>query len=310
MAESQLNTEAQVKTIWHLGGLTYRQLGRRVWKEIDHDNVLTQGSALAYNFLLAIFPLLLFLVSLLGMFAARGTQMRNLLFTALAQFVPPSASDLITKTLNEITRGSGGGKITLGIVFGLISASGGTSAMIGGLNAAYDIRDSRPWWRVRGIALALTIALTILVTLALVIVLFGGQAADHFAHTGSLGPIGVTAWKVLQWPAALFFVSFAFALIYYYGPDLHEQHWYWITPGSVIGVLLWLAASFGIRAYLHFFNSYNKTYGSLGAVIILMLWFYVTGLAFLVGGEINAEIEHAAAHRGHPEAKAEGEKAA
>jgi len=272
--------------------------------------VLTYGSALAYSFLLAGFPLLLFLVSLLGMFAARGTQLRNLLFTAMAQFVPPSASDLITKTLNEITRGSGGGKITIGIVLGLLSASAGMSAMIGGLNAAYDIRDSRPWWRVRAIALALTIAVTVLITLALVIVFFGGQAADHFKNTGSLGPIGVTAWKVLQWPAALFFVSFAFAMIYYYGPDLHEQHWYWITPGSVIGVLLWLVASFGIRAYLHFFNSYNKTYGSLGAVIILMLWFYVTGLAFLVGGEINAEIEHAAAHRGHPEAKAEGEKAA
>src|SRR5437762_5316957 len=183
MAESELDTEKQVQTIWHLGGLTYSQLGRRVWKEIDHDNVLTLGSALAYNFLLASFPLLLFLVSLLGMFAARGTQMRDLLFTALAQFVPPSASDLITKTLNEITRGSGGGKMTLGIELGLISASGGTSSMITGLYAAYDIRDSRPWWRVRGIALALTIALTILVTLALVIVLFGGQAADHFKNT-------------------------------------------------------------------------------------------------------------------------------
>ena len=118
------------------------------------------------------------------------------------------------------------------------------------------------------------------------------------------------AWKGLALLAALFFIVFSFSLIYYYGPDLEEQHWYWITPGSLIGVALWLAASFGLRIYLHFFNSYSKTYGSLGAVIILLLWFYLTGFAFLVGGEVNAVIENAAAERGHPEAKAEGEKKA
>jgi membrane protein len=109
---------------------------------------------------------------------------------------------------------------------------------------------------------------------------------------------------------ALTFVVLAFALIYYYAPDVKERHWYWITPGSVIGVLLWALSSIALRAYLHFFDSYSKTYGSLGAVIILMLWFYITGLAFLVGGEINSTIEHAAAEHGHPEAKAAGQKAA
>jgi membrane protein len=114
----------------------------------------------------------------------------------------------------------------------------------------------------------------------------------------------------VQWIAVLFFLSLAFSLIYYFGPDLKEQHWYWITPGSVLGVLLWLAASWAFRAYLHFFNTYSRTYGSLGAVMILLMWLYVTGLAFLIGGEINADIEHAAAVRGHPEAKAPGEKKA
>src|SRR5262249_6841244 len=113
-----------------------------------------------------------------------------------------------------------------------------------------------------------------------------------------------------EWAVALFAISLAFALVYYFGPDVEEQHWYWITPGSMIGVLLWLGCSIGLRIYLHFFNTYNKTYGSLGAVIILLLWFYVTGLAFLVGAEVNAEIENAAAVRGHPEAKAPGEKKA
>ena len=114
----------------------------------------------------------------------------------------------------------------------------------------------------------------------------------------------------MQWPAALVLIAVAFSLVYYFGPDVKEQHWYWITPGSIVGVLIWLASSFGFRAYLHFSNTYSKTYGSLGGVIILLLWFYVTGLCFLVGGHINAQIEHAAAEHGHPEAKAPGQKAA
>ncbi|HSS98838.1 MAG TPA: YihY/virulence factor BrkB family protein, partial [Terriglobales bacterium] len=125
-----------------------------------------------------------------------------------------------------------------------------------------------------------------------------------------LGWSAILLSKILVWFVALIFVVVSFSLVYYFAPDLKEQHWYWITPGSVIGVLLWLLASFAFRGYLHFFNSYSKTYGSLGAVIILLLWFYVAGLTFLLGGEINAEIEHAAAERGHPEAKAEGEKKA
>jgi membrane protein len=113
----------------------------------------------------------------------------------------------------------------------------------------------------------------------------------------------------VQWPLAFFFVVLAFATIYYWAPDA-DQQWAWITPGSLTGVILWIAASICFRVYLHYFNSYGKTYGSLGAVIVLLLWLYITGMAILVGGEINSEIENAAAKRGHPEAKDEGEKAA
>jgi membrane protein len=120
----------------------------------------------------------------------------------------------------------------------------------------------------------------------------------------------VIAWRVVAVILAVAFVMVSFSLIYYFGPDLKEQHWYWITPGSVAGVLLWIAATFAFRGYLHFFNTYSKTYGSLGAAMILLMWLYITGFAFLIGGEINAHIEHAAALRGHPEAKAPGQKAA
>jgi membrane protein len=121
--------------------------------------------------------------------------------------------------------------------------------------------------------------------------------------------VTVMAWKIVQWPVALFFVVWSFALIYYWGPDT-EQDWQWITPGSLVGVLVWIGASVLFRVYLHFYNSYSKSYGSLGAVIVLLLWLYITGLAILVGGEINSEIENAAAERGHPEAKEAGEKVA
>ncbi len=256
--------------------------------------------------MLALFPLLMVLVTILGMMAERGTRMRELLFYGLANVMPASASELISKTINEVTQGSSGGKLTLGIVLTLWAAAGGTAAMMSGLNAAYDIRDARSWFKVRGIALALTIAISVLVIGTLTVVLAGNWIADFAGSRLGIGGQVLLAWKILQWPAALFFLVLSFALVYYFGPDVKEQHWYWITPGSLMGVLLWLAASFGFRVYLHFFDTYSKTYGSLGAAIILLIWFWVAGLAFLAGGEINAEF----AHRGHPEAKAEGEKAA
>jgi membrane protein len=310
MVESQLSTEQQVGSIWSLGGLRPIQLAKRVWAEIDHDNVLGRASELAYNFLLAVFPMLLVILSLLGFFASRATDLRHNLFEYLARVLPASASELITKTINEVTNNTGGGKLTIGLLFAVWAASGGVTTMMSTLNEAYHVRESRSWIKIHAIALALTVALSMLVIGALLLVLAGGHIAEFMGAKLLLNTILVTSWKILQWPVALFFLVLAFALIYYFGPDVKEQHWYWITPGSVVGVLLWLAASFGFRVYLHFFDSYSKTYGSLGAAIILVVWFYVTGFAFLVGGEINAEIEHAAAERDHPEAKAEGQKAA
>jgi membrane protein len=202
------------------------------------------------------------------------------------------------------------GKITFGIVLTIWFASGGMSSLMSALNEVYGVKETRSWLKVRAISFVLTIAISLLIILALVIILSGGYLANRIGEYYGLRDAAVMMWKVAQWPVAIAFVTIAFSLIYYFGPDLKEQHWYWITPGSVVGVLLWIAASFAFRAYLHFFNNYSRTYGSLGAVMILLMWLYVTGFAFLIGGEINAQIEHAAARRGHPEAKAPGEKKA
>src|SRR5689334_9531117 len=213
MADSQLTTAEKVESLWKLGGLTWRELLRRTGKEIQNDDILGRASELAYNFVLSIFPLLLFLLAVMGLLASRGTQLRNMLFGGLASVVPPSAWQLVSKTLNEVTQSSGGGKITIGVIFFLWSASAGTSSMISALNAAYGLRDSRPWWRVKLLALELTLGMSTLVFAALVIVLFGGQIADFVNSYLGLHSAAVTAWKIIQWPIALAFVILAFALV-------------------------------------------------------------------------------------------------
>ena len=295
-------------SLWKLGGLTWKELAWRVWSDIGEDEVFGRAAELSYYFLLALFPLLLFLMSLLGFFAEAGSQLRNNLLSYLSQVVPASASELIRTTVDEIGKGSGGGKLSFGILATLWAASNGMGAISASLNAAYHVKESRPWWKQRLIAIGLTIALSVLIISALALVLYGGKIAESIAGSYGLGDLFKLTWKILQWPIVLAFVLVAFALIYYWAPDLRDQDWRWVTPGSVIAVTLWLVVSFAFRIYLHYFDSYSKTYGSLGAVIVLMLWFYLTGAAILIGGEVNSDIEAAAAKKGAPGAKEKGEK--
>ena len=292
-----------------LGGLSWKELGKRVYAEVMDDDVLGRSAQLSYYFLLALFPALLFLTSLLGYLAGENGQLRQQLFNYLAAVLPGEASKLVAETVSDVTQSSGGGKLSFGILATFWAASNGMGAISESLNAAYDLKETRPWWKVRLTAVGLTLALTLLIVTALVLVLYGGDIADAVSIKIGLGSAFATAWKVLQWPLVLIFVLVAFALIYYFGPDSHQQDWKWITPGAVVGVVLWLLISFAFKAYLSYFNSYSATYGSLGAVIILMLWFYFTGTAILVGGEINSEIENELAKQGAPDAKEKGEKA-
>jgi membrane protein len=310
MAASQLSTAQQLESIWKLGGLTPKQLAREVIHRVYEDNLLGRASELAYSFVLAIFPGMLFLLSLLGFFASHAVTLRESLLGYFADFLPPAAYQIFAHTLDEAAKNASGDKITLGLFLSLWFAAGGMTSMISTLNEAYHVHDNRSFLKVRAIAVGLTTVISFLTLSALVLVMIGSHLAEMLGELLHLRHAIVLAWQFLHWPLAAFFLVLAFSLIYYYAPDLKEQHWYWITPGSLVGVLLWLAASGLLRGYLHFFNSYSRTYGSLGAVIILLLWLYVTALAFLIGGEINAIIEQAAAERGHPEAKAAGQKAA
>jgi membrane protein len=284
-------------------------LAKRVWHEIQKDNVFGRAAELSYYFLLALFPFLIFLTSIIGFVLGTGTGTRHTLFNYLARIMPPSAFQLIDNTMLEVSSASGRGKLSFGIIAALWAASNGLSAITESLNTAYDLTESRPWWKQRLTAISLTMALSVLIILALVLVVAGGHIAEWLAAAYGLGDTFPLAWKIIQWPVVLGCMTLAFALIYYFAPDLHKQTWTWLTPGAAIGVALWLLVSIAFRVYLHFFNSYSATYGSLGAVIILMLWLYFTGAAVLIGGEINSEIENAAAKQGEPEAKEKGEKA-
>jgi len=293
---------------WELGGLSKGQLTKRVWTGINDDDVLGRAAQLAYNFLFAIFPGLIFVTALLGMLAGPGTQLRESLMRYMATAMPGPASQVIAQNLQQTSQASSGWKVLLGIVLALWSASAGMAALQDTLNAVYNVKEGRSFLKARSLAIGLTILCSLLVLTALSIILFGNEAANFVsAHLG-LGPVITWTWKIVQWPIAFFFLTLVFAIIYYAAPDVEQRHWQWISPGAVIGIVLWLVVSFGFRVYLHFFNSYSATYGALGAVIILMLWFYVTGAAILTGGEVNAEIENAAARRGEPGAKRKGEK--
>lgn len=308
--KSKLSTGEQLSSIWDLGGLSVGQLAKKVWAGINDDNLLGRAAELAFNFILALFPLLLFLLALFGIFASHGSTLKADLLQHLSTMLPPAAFQVISHTVTEIAQKAGNGKITIGLALTLWFASGGVASMISGMNGAYEVRDNRSWFKVRAVAVGLTVAISILIIVALAAVLVGSDVAHTVGAHYHLAGFTIVAWRVAQIIVALAFVTLSFSLLYFYGPDLEEQHWYWITPGSIIGVALWIGASYGFRVYLHYFNTYGKTYGSLGAAMILLMWLYITGLAFLVGAEINAKIEHAAAVRGHPEAKAPGEKKA
>ena len=282
----------QMPSLWKFGGLTPRKLVTLAKRKVDEDELSTRSASLSYYFLLALFPLLLFLLSLIGVFAGSSSQVQESIVSALGRLAPGSASDLVRNVVHQTFKHSSGIKLAAGVLGALWAASGGMSAVVVSLNKIYRVSETRPWWKQKATILGLTVALAALMIIAFVLALYGGTVGQAlFARIGAGGIFRIT-WKALQWPVSFAAMFLSFSLVYYFAPNIEERKWYWITPGSVVGVALWLLASLGLRVYLHFFNSYSATYGSLGAVVILMLWLYLTGLAILVGGEVNWVIEN------------------
>ena len=279
-------------SLWKLGGLGPVKLTKLVIDRISEHELWTRSASLAYYFLLAVFPMFLFLVSLVGVLAGPGSQLRHTIVTALGHVAPGSASEVVHRVVNQTFKSSGGLKLAAGIVGALWAASGGLSAVVTSLNVVYRTKETRPWWKQKLIVVGLTLALSLLIIVAIVLVLYGGRIGRLVASHVGLGTAFEMTWRMVQWPVILFAMFFSFSLIYHFSPNLKQHRWNWVSPGAVAGVILWLVASIGFRIYLHYFNRYSATYGSLGAVIILMLWLYLTGFAVLIGGEVNCIIEN------------------
>jgi membrane protein len=279
--------------LWRFDGLTVQQLVRNLVVASRENNFSGRASELAFNFLLALFPLILFILELFGLFASRSLELRNYFLLYVADFVPPVAFQLLKKTTAELAANASSQRLAFGVLLTVWLASRGVSSMISALNLAYGVREARSWMRVRMAAVALTIAISILMLVALLLVLVSSHSVEWIGRELRLRPLILAMWPIIRWTAAAFFLIVSYSLIYLAGPEWKQRHWRWITPGSAFGAIIWLTASAVFKIYLVFFNHYSIYYGSLGAVMILLLWLYAAALAFLIGGEINAQIDRA-----------------
>lgn len=269
--------------------MEWRQFWRGLLRRAGEDELLTRAAALSFYFIFALFPMLLSLLALLGLFAQR-LALRTAVIRQFGRLMPSSALSLVETTIGELTAYSSGLKLALGLALALWAGSGGISCIMDALNRSRQIPESRPLWYRQIIALGLTALISGLSLVALVIVLAGGNLAEFIGNRIGLSRVTLSIWEIAEWPIALFFMLLSLDLIFFWGPAVRPR-WRWFSPGSAIGVLAWITASLLFRVYVRYFSTYSRSYGSLGAVMVLLLWLYISGLAILVGGEINAEIE-------------------
>jgi membrane protein len=284
--------------------LTWGELVQRTYKEMNDDDVLGLAAQLAYYVLLALVPAIVAVIAIASFFPASTLQ--NAL-TALRGVAPPDVLAILEEQLRSLGGRSDAGLLTLGFLMALWSSSAAVVAITNALNRAYDVEEGRPWWKVRLTAIGLTVALAVFIVIAVFLVMLGPTVAEYLASQMGFGRAFELGWKILQWPVVLGLVALGIGMVNYFAPDV-EQDWEWITPGAVLATILWLLSSLAFKFYLANFADYNATYGSLGGVIVLMLWFYISALAVLTGAEMNAEIEHASPHGKDPGEKVPGEK--
>src|SRR6185369_2744929 len=258
----------------------------RTWAEIRIDDVFGRSAQLAYYFFLALFPFLICVIASLSVFgtADRG---RVLFLDFLARFLPLPAFQLISTTVDEVIQASGPVKMSFGVIASLWSASLGMGAVMDTLNAAYRVSETRSLVKQYAVAIGLTLGLGIVLVVSIAFVLFVRRIAGIDLDSSVEGFV----WSFLRWPLVFAVLLLAFALTYYFAPNLEKREWHWITPGAVTGILLLIAISRGLRIYLYYFPTYNSTYGSLGAVIVLLLFFYLSGVAVLSGAALNAVVQ-------------------
>jgi membrane protein len=289
-------SRSPLQSLWNLEGVPARVIAKNTLNAIFADDLLGRSAELGFYFLFALFPTLFTACSVLGLAARSASHIYENLLQYLSIVVPPSALGIVLQAFNETTAAASSGKLTFGLVAALWSASVGFVAIEESLNVVYRVKETRPYWKARLSAIGITFVLSIVITLMLASLLaadFLARLAHRHIYHHLLVLLAAGSIRTTGWLLASGFLSLLFALIYYFGPDLKVKQWRWLTPGSALGMVGWLGSSLGLRMYVHYFNNYSATYGSLGTVIILLTWFYLSGLMLLVGGEINSEIEAA-----------------
>ena len=300
------------KSLWDLRDVSIRDIASRTWKAMLEDRLFSIAAELGFYFLFALFPALIAASTILGLMAQSAASIYSRLLEYLALVVPQAALGMVMHTFDQTTSHATSGKLTFGLLVTIWSASAGISAVQDATNAVYKITERRSYIKARMQAIGLTMLVTCSVTLCLFSLFAGDFVSSWMLHHWQQAVIsGATVMlaRICGWMAAAALLAVSFAAVYYWAPDLRIRQWHWITPGATLGILGWLLASLGFRTYLHFFNSYSVTYGSLGAVIILLMWFYITGLMLLLGAEFNSELEAAAVEARLAREKAEGKPA-
>lgn len=293
-------SRSPVHNMWDFQGASPWVVLKRTANSFIDDNLVSRAAELGYYFLFALFPTLVFGSSVLGLMAKKTSTVYVDLLNYLAIVIPRSAFQMVLDTFNQTTASATGGKIIFGMVAALWSASVGFAAIQDTANIVYKVKETRPYWKAKLQAIGVTVLLSVVILTTLGVLLLADYVVKrarmhHWNHY--LVGTEVVLLKIVAWVVVFALLMLLFAIIYYFAPDIENKRWHWLTPGAAIGILFWFLASWSFRVYLHYFPSFSATYGSLGAVIVLLTWFYVTGLTLLAGAEINSEIHAAVAEK-------------
>jgi membrane protein len=263
---------------------------KRTFKEFKDDNLTDWAAALTYYGVLSIFPLLLVLVSILGLVGQSATQP---LIDNVGKVAPGPAKEIITSAIQNLqqSKGAAGILFIVGLAGALWSASGYIAAFMRASNAIWDVEEGRPVWKTIPLRLVITLITVVLLAVMAVAVVLTGPLAEQVGNVVGLGSTAVTVWDIAKWPVLILIVSFMFAFLYWAAPNVRHPRFQWVSPGGLVAVLLWILASAAFAFYVANFGSYNKTYGALGGVIIFLVWLWISNIAILLGAEFNAELE-------------------
>ena len=279
---------------------SWSEVLKRTVREFKEDDLVDRAAALTYYGVLAIFPALLALVSVLGLVGRSATQP---LIDNLGRVAPGPAKDIFTTAVQNLqrSRGAGGVLFVVGLAGALWSASGYVAAFMRASNAIYEIEEGRPIWVKAPVRLGVTVVLGVLLVISALAVVVTGGLADHVGRVLGIGKSAVTVWDIVKWPVLLLVVSLMFAILYWASPNVRQPGFRWLSPGGLLAVLVWVLASAAFAFYVANFASYNKTYGTLGGVIIFLVWLWLSNIAVLLGAEFNAELERGRQiEAGHP----------